>query len=173
MKNVHLTPKGSPNRRHYSTGALRYPSFASYHCRPRRLGHLRWVSESRQVGDQKQTYDVGPSFEQFAALALSSPRPECLGASGFCPEHHTAPTPPGGGDPEIPSFISRCRGSSHLARRTLIPAACFFRCFRSRARWKVSPFWMPNSSLVHGEPLPREADLALTNRRKSSIPSSD
>ena len=48
------------------------------------------------------TYDVGPSFEQFAAMLSSSPRLEYLDVSGFCPEHHTGPAPPAGGDPEIP-----------------------------------------------------------------------
>jgi len=48
------------------------------------------------------TYDVGPSFEQFAAILSSSPRLEYLDVSGFCPEHYTGPAPPAGEDPEIP-----------------------------------------------------------------------
>lgn len=48
------------------------------------------------------TYDVGPSFEQFAAMLSSSPRLEYLDVSGYCPEHYTGPAPPAGEDPEIP-----------------------------------------------------------------------
>ena len=39
------------------------------------------------------TYDVAPSFEQFAKTLSSSPRLEYLDVMGFCPEHRPAPTP--------------------------------------------------------------------------------
>lgn len=56
----------------------------------------------RRLEIKNMTYDVGPSFEQFAAMLSSSPRLEYLDVSGYCPQHHTGPAPPAGGDPEIP-----------------------------------------------------------------------
>ena len=70
--------------------------------------HVNWDDASfcyqnlRRLEINNITYDVGPSFEQFAAMLSSSPRLECLDVSGFCPEHHTEPGPAGGGDPDIP-----------------------------------------------------------------------
>ncbi|KAF9648049.1 hypothetical protein BDM02DRAFT_2427725 [Thelephora ganbajun] len=70
--------------------------------------HIDWDDASvgyqnlRKLEIINQTYDVGPSFEQFAAMLASSPRLEYLDVSGFCPEHHTGPAPPAGGAPDIP-----------------------------------------------------------------------
>ena len=70
--------------------------------------HVDWDDASagyqnlRKLELNNLTYDVEPSFEQFAAMLSSSPRLEHLDVSGFCPNHHTAPAPPGGGDPEFP-----------------------------------------------------------------------
>ena len=64
--------------------------------------HVDWNDASvgfqnlRKLEIKNQTYDVGASFEQFAALLSSSPRLEYLDVSGFCPEHHTGPAPAGG-----------------------------------------------------------------------------
>ena len=51
---------------------------------------------------KNQTYDAGPSFEQFAEMLSSSPRLECLDVSGFCPEHHTGPPPPADATLRVP-----------------------------------------------------------------------
>lgn len=56
----------------------------------------------RKLELKNQTNDVGPSFEQFAAMLSSSPQLEHLDIFGFCPEHHTRPAFPVGGDPEAP-----------------------------------------------------------------------
>ena len=70
--------------------------------------HIDWDDASvtyqnlRKLEINNITYDVGPSFEQFAAMLSSSPRLEYLDVSGFCPEHYTGPAPPAGEDPEIP-----------------------------------------------------------------------
>ena len=70
--------------------------------------HIDWddafvcYQNLRKLEINNITHDVGPSFEQFAAMLSSSPRLEYLDVSGFCPEHHTGPAPPAGGDPEIP-----------------------------------------------------------------------
>jgi hypothetical protein len=70
--------------------------------------HVDWNDASvgyqnlRKLEITNQTYDVGPTFEQFAAMLSSSPRLEYLDVSGFCPEGHTGPAPPAGGVPEIP-----------------------------------------------------------------------
>ena len=64
--------------------------------------HIDWDDTLALVGFQNLrklelknlTYDVGPSFEQFAAMLSSSPHLECLDVSGFCPEHSTGPDPP-------------------------------------------------------------------------------
>ena len=66
--------------------------------------HVDWNDASvgcqnlRKLELTSLTYDVGPSFEQFAAILSSSPRLEYLDVSGLCPEHHTGP----GILPEIP-----------------------------------------------------------------------
>ena len=70
--------------------------------------HIDWDNASggyrnlRKLELKKLTYDVGPSCEQFAVMLSSSPRLESLDVSGFCPERHTGPAPPAGGDPETP-----------------------------------------------------------------------
>ena len=70
--------------------------------------HVDWDEASvgcqnlRKLKITNQTYDVGPSFEQFAAMLSSSPRLEHLDVSGFCPEHHTGPLALVSGDPSIP-----------------------------------------------------------------------
>ena len=70
--------------------------------------HVDWEDVSvsfrnlRMLELNNLTYDVGPSFEQFATILSSSPRLEYLDVSGFCPEHSTAPEPPVGMDPDIP-----------------------------------------------------------------------
>jgi len=70
--------------------------------------HVDWDDASgsyqnlRKLEMNNLTYDVGPSFEQFAAMISSSPRLEYLDVSGFYPEHHTGPAPPAGGHLEIP-----------------------------------------------------------------------
>lgn len=56
----------------------------------------------RRLEVKNITCDVGPSFEQFAAMLCSSPRLEYLDVSGYCPEHHTRFAPPACGDSEIP-----------------------------------------------------------------------
>ena len=59
--------------------------------------HVDWNDASvgcqnlRKLELTSLTYDVGPSFEQFAAILSSSPRLEYLDVSGLCPEHHTGP----------------------------------------------------------------------------------
>ena len=40
----------------------------------------------RRLEIMNQAYDVGPSFEQFAAMLCSSPQLEYLNVTGFCPE---------------------------------------------------------------------------------------
>jgi hypothetical protein len=70
--------------------------------------HVDWKDASvcyqnlRKLEIKNQTHDVGPTFEQFAAILASSPRLEYLDVSGFCPEDHTEPAPPPGGAPKIP-----------------------------------------------------------------------
>jgi hypothetical protein len=70
--------------------------------------HIDWDDASagyqnlRKLEMNNLTHDVGPSFEQFAAMLSSSPRLEYLDVCGFCPQHHTGPAPPAGGDHEIP-----------------------------------------------------------------------
>lgn len=69
--------------------------------------HVDWNNASvcqnlRKLEITNQTHDVGPSFEEFAAMLSSSPRLECLNIFGFCPEYHTVPALPAGGPPEIP-----------------------------------------------------------------------
>ena len=69
--------------------------------------HVDWDEASvgcqnlRKLKITNQTYDVGPSFEQFAAMLSSSPRIEHLDVSGFCPEHHTGPLSLAGEAPDI------------------------------------------------------------------------
>ena len=70
--------------------------------------HVDWDEASvgfqnlRKLKVTNQTYDVGPSFEQFAAMLSSSPHLEYLDVSGFCPEHHTGPLSLVGIAPHIP-----------------------------------------------------------------------
>jgi hypothetical protein len=54
----------------------------------------------RKLEMNNLAHNVGPSFEQFAAMLSSSPRLEYLDVSGFFPG--TEPDPLAGGDPEIP-----------------------------------------------------------------------
>jgi len=69
--------------------------------------HVDWNDASvcyqnlRKLEITNQTHDVGPSFEEFAAMLSSSPQLESLNVCGFCPEWHTAPAPPGGGMPKL------------------------------------------------------------------------
>ena len=69
--------------------------------------HVDWTSASvcyqnlHKLEIASQTHDVGPTFQEFAAMLSSSPRLEFLNVNGFCPEYHTA-APPGGGPPQIP-----------------------------------------------------------------------
>ena len=69
--------------------------------------HIDWNDASagyqnlRKLELTNQTYDVAPSYDEFAAMLSSSPRLEYLDVSGFCPEDHTG-VPPGGGIPTFP-----------------------------------------------------------------------
>ena len=70
--------------------------------------HVAWNDASgcfqnlRKLQIVNQAHDVGPTFEQFAAMLSSSPRLEHLNVMEFCPQYHTVPNPAVGGTPEIP-----------------------------------------------------------------------
>jgi len=61
--------------------------------------HIDWndaytgYQNLRKLEINNQPYDVGPSYEEFAAILSSSPRLEYLDVSGFCPDDHTGVPP--------------------------------------------------------------------------------
>ena len=105
MRNVRFDPHGFAEpktlfgRRGASPPKLRALSLSAVHVD---WDALVGYQNLRKLELNNITYDVGPSFEQFAATISSLPRLEYLDVSGFCPEHHTALPPPGSWDPVFP-----------------------------------------------------------------------
>ena len=133
--------------------------------------HVDWDDASvcyqnlRKLEINKMTYDVGPSFEQFAAMLSSSPRLEYLDVTGFSPEHHTIPDPPDGRLPKIPvvhlpalkelvfgwkntedgySFLHTFQIGSSLERLTLIHTES---CIRAQTKNR-RPWWHQDSDRI-------------------------
>ena len=135
--------------------------------------HVNWnnicdrFQNLRKLELRNQTYDAGPSFEQFAEMLSSSPRLECLDVSGFCPERHTGPPPPADTTRRVPvvhlptlkeftfgwknvelgcKFLGMFQIGSSLESLTLLDVRSGLACFQSRQSgersWDRSSEWI-------------------------------